>query len=513
MIHTRRGLAIAAAIVVMLGVAVMLDRRGETATGDRALLPGFDPALVSGLAWPARAPISDVTIAGVPRVELRRDAAIWRWTDPAGEAEPRAVDDVLAALRGARWHRRGNGEARGPQLVVTTAIGATTIIAGDSLGADQQWLAIGDRTVLVDAWVVRALFPEPLALRVRAPLAAAGQAQSISISPELRLTGSPRRRLERDHDLVLAPDVVGELERALVNLVVVELPRTPLPLAAMTISLDDALAVSDAGPCPGNSARHAIVGVRTGPGCVEEPAWQAMLAATERLRGPPESIVERRLVSAPLDVVRVTLADGSVLALDKRPRIADSDADPARVVELLTVLATPATTLEVPRVATPTASLTIATRSATVKIALYGGRLAGRYSEPLAARFDAAAYAILVRGARAYRDPTLWTEEPTTIHTLAIGGTTFTRGAVIGEWAGGDAAMLDRLATLLASLRGRGETPPAGAPIAIELAIVPPVGPATTHRLAVGTTTAGCAATVAGTTVLVDPEICTLLRR
>src|SRR5262249_38788243 len=65
------------------------------------------------------------------------------------------------------------------------------------------------------------------------------------------------------------------------------------------------------------------------------------------------------------------------------------------------------------------------------------------------------------------RDPTPWREEPTTIAALELDGTTYTRGAVIGEWTRAgpgrdDPAAVSKLVDALAAPRAPPH-PPAGA--------------------------------------------------
>jgi hypothetical protein len=518
-IATARQLALAAAIVLLLGVVLAIDVTRGAKASDRALVPGFHAESVTALVWPGRIAFAREEGAIVRDLRIARDSASstgWVWLAPAGEAEPRAIDDVLAALRGARWHRSAAPEVAGSagvSLVVERAGGALTIAIGEPFGEDQQWIVTGDRALLVDRWVVRALVPEPVALRVRAPLAHAAEAETIAVTPEVALQGSPRRivRLgERPIQLLAAPDVVEPLEHALADLLVIALPSRPVASGegARTISLDGVLVVTaGGGPCPDVPGSWAIVGARSGAGCVSETAWRRVVAAAERFALEPGALVERRPAPVPPD--RVVL-EGGVLDLARHPRVDDRDADPARIAELLAVLATPGEPVALPA-DRPLGELAIVAGDTTITLELYPGDTVARRGEPIGLRVGEGAHAILRRPARAYRDPTLWSEEPTTIRSITIDGVTFTRGAVLGEWMGpgADPARLDALAELLARLASRGDAPGAPrTPRTIEIVIEPPAGPVVTRSLVVGRGAAGCTATVSGAHVVVDPALC-----
>jgi hypothetical protein len=518
MIATRRGLAIAIAIAVVLaGLVLVLDLGRDDTAPDRQIAPSFVTERVAALAWTGGGP-APIRIVRDPRA-----GSGWVWIDPAGEAEARTVEAVLAALRGARWHRVAEASAAGRTTVVLTVEQATgeqlRVAIGQPLaGADQQWLVVGDRALLVDTWVARALAPEPVTLRLRTPLAGVAQAELVELvdlpAGDLALRGFPRRivKLAGERvELLAAPELVETIETALAELVVTELPRTPGTGRGLRILLDGALAVADAGPCPGGSA-HAIAGPRVGIGCVDEARWAAVIAAA-KIPGGYAQLVERR--PAPVQPTRITLDDGSVLDLAKRLRIGEHDADPARVNELLAVLVTPGEPVPLPAHPPRGELLVVAPGDFATTIVLYGDGILARRGEPIALRVGEGAYAILARPGRAYRDPTLWNEEPTTIRSLKVDNKTFTRGAVIGEWTGPgrvDAAALEQLAGLLASFQSHGDTAPpqVGRTREIELEIVPPSGPPTRRTLALRRAAGGCAATVNGAHVLVDAQLCVL---
>lgn len=512
MIATRLGLAVTAAIACLLAIVLALDLRRDTAPPDRAIAPGFDAATVTELAWRDR-----MQIARDPKSPTG-----WSWRDPAGSADARAIEAIFSTLRGAHWHRRADASAAGAIGDVLTVTGGTELriaIGQPIAGTEQQWIVIDDRALLVDAWVVRSLVPAPLALRVRAPLAAAAEASEIELDPGVRVRGTPRRLVaSSDGELLLAPGFADDLEAALAGIVVVELPRAPIGTPhGVRVLLDGKLVVAGAGPCPGSTTTIAIDGVH-GQGCVDGQAWSALLRASDAMRGPLEAVVERR--PAPGLPARITLADGAIVDLVKRPRVGDRDADPERITELLAVLGLPGEPVPLPATK-PTGSLVVAGHvGPAVTLDLYPGGVVARRGEPIALRIGDGSVAILARPGAALRDPTLWSEEPTTITAIAIDGTTYTRGKVVGEWTRSgagrdDPATLDKLAGALASPRGLGPRKAATtAPRhALTITITPPAGPRTSHAIALEPSGTECIATVEGASITVAAELCQLVTR
>ncbi|MBA2543634.1 MAG: hypothetical protein H0V17_28590, partial [Deltaproteobacteria bacterium] len=116
----------------------------------------------------------------------------------------------------------------------------------------------------------------------------------------------------------------------------------------------------------------------------------------------------------------------------------------------------------------------------------------------------------LARGGAAYLDTTLWSEEPTMIRAIQIGGTTLTRGAVVGEWTGGDAATIEKLARLLAAPQSIGDAAAPGDPRPVILTIAPPTGSPFERKLLLGGAAGKCAATIPAGNIALDPQICAL---
>jgi hypothetical protein len=519
MIASWKGLAVVAAIAVVLLVAVLADLARTPARLDRSLVPGFDPDRVTELVWER---------AGQPAVRVVRAGGAWQIHAPSSApADPRAIGDVLAALRGARWHRAGDALPSRTTLTVVSGTARQVLgIAVPIAGTEQSWLVAGGRGLVVDSWVARALDPPPLALRIRTPLAEVRGARAIVIEGELagdgarrvalRIEGRPRR-LVRPAELLLAAEVAGELERALAELAIVRQPTSPIAVHGLAISLAGAppggsvITLEIGGDCPGAVELVAVAGT-AGDGCIEPAGADAIERAVRRLAQPPETIVERRPV--PFEPRRVVLADGAALETSP-PQIGDRAANETRVAELLAVLAAPAEVA--PRPSTPAAQhLTVTSRTGdTITLDLFAERRIARRGEPVALRPAPGAWTVLVRRSRELRDLGLWLEEPTTISALQIDRTRYQRGAVIGAWTREppgplDASAVEALVAALAAPRALGFADDAPS-IAhrLTLSITPPVGAASERVLELGAPRAtGCPARAGGEAFLLPAAIC-----
>ena len=516
MIASLRGLIIVAAIAAVLVLAVVLDAGRSTDTTDRAVLPGFAPERVTELVW---------TRPGQPAIHVAR-AGAWQLTAPApAPADPDAIGEVLAALRGARWHRRSRVRGARPATTTLTIVsGADRQVLGlAETDADQGWLVTGDARLLVDSWVSRALDRELLTLRIARPLADPARAVTIVIEGEppassvpsarvdLRLTGTPRR-LVRPIELVLASEPASELARALSDVALVRLPDSPVSGHGLAITLSgDAggTTVELAGDCPGAPELVAITGT-TGDGCIARAAADAVVRAVARLLQAPAAIAERRLV--PFEPTQVVLPDGAALTTSPL-RVADRPADPPRVAELFAALAAPADLVALPATP-PTHHLVASAAGAKLTLDIFAGGVVARHGEPIALRLAPGAWQLLTRPSRELREPGLWLEEPTTITAVRIDDRRYERGAVIGTWSrqpagAADAATLEALATALAAPRALGFV--AGFPIThrVTLSVTPPVGAASEHVLELGAPRAtGCPARVGGDSVLLPASLC-----
>ena len=425
MIASRTGLAVLAAIALVLAAIVVLEPRPQPL--DRALAPGLDIAAVKDLQWGS--------------VHLVRDDKGWAWLDPPGRADPATVDAVLAALRGAFWHRVRDGEAASATLVA----GGRTFGLGPALGT-QRWIVREHDEVLVDDWVVRALFPEPLALRIRHPFAD---------PPPLAV------------HYAVAPEFLRDRAEAYAAVEVTSLP-----------------------PCAAGSELLA------GFGCVDSSKLAAAHALDDKPPPDPRPV--------PFAPIKIELPDHATIDLAKRPQLDGKDADPDRVAELVTALTSPAQFADLPA-AKPDNSFVVTGAHGEVRLDIYGQLLARR-GDPVALKLPASTWALLVRPAQAYRDTTRWLEDSATISSITIDSTTYTRGSTLGTWSGGDPALLEALASALATLRAPTGPAPTHVDHTITLSLTPPVGPARSHRLELG---AHCAASADGEPIALPLAACT----
>lgn len=501
MIATRRGLAAVIAVAAALVAIVLLDLAHAPAPVDRALVPGFDAAAVRELIWKRDGQLLRAVRYG--------DAWQLAGGRPAGvasaPADPAAIGEVLAALRGARWHRRGPAVAAATTLTVMAAT-STALGLGPALdGGDQRWVTARGAGLLVDRWVARALDRDELSLRIRRPLADAGRAIAITGEAALTLDGAA---LVAPVALRLAPGPVDALIRALRDAEIVRLPDGPIGAASLTITADRRR-LALAGACPGAPDLIAVGG-STGEGCIPAASATAIRAAIAALQRPPAELIERRPV--PFEPTQIQLAGG---ALDvTRLRLGDQPADPARVAELVAALAAPADV--VARPARPIGQLVVTGAAGAITLELFPERVVARRGEPLALRPAPGAWALLTRPVQALRDPAPWLEEPTTITAIRIDDRVYQRGATIGAWtrdgAPADGAALEALAAALAAPRVLAVL---AAPIAparrISLSVTPPVGAPARHAVILGVPrAAGCPAQIADATLLLPAAICAL---
>jgi hypothetical protein len=559
-----RGLIVLAAIAVLCAVLALCG--GAPGVVDHALVPGLDPDRVVSLAWTGapRTPLGrDVAIArarvedpsgsasgqerpgaedasgsasgpGRARVEDPSGSASgperWQWPDGA-PVEPAAVDRLLTALRGARWHRASEEDRAGrirATLTVTTAAGSYAIGLGEPLG-DQAWIVIDHRALLVDGWVAHALDAAPLELRVRRPLADLGgwvglrgaATCAVDVAAATVACGAAPVRLD--------PTVMATLARTLGDLAIVRLPDSPIArgsgleivvrvhaaeawqgvAAAQQVAPgeNEPRIVVLAGPCPGAPELRAILAT-TGDGCVAAETAGAIEALAGQLAGPPEAIADRRLAPS---AVRVTLLDGGVVDTTKRT-VNGAGAEPARITELVDALAASATIAAIPTTP-PRGQLVVVDRRGVATKLEVRGDVVVEPGQPFGRRPGAAQLAIVTEPSGALAVPVLWVEEPIRVASITVDGVTFTRGAVIGEWSGTTTPRrLDALADALAAPRAE-----LGAPVALDhphhisFVVAPPVGAAVRRELDVAPDGARCAARIDGQPRYVTRALCDAL--
>ena len=459
MIATTRGLLLLAIIAVALAILVVAVGPARTNIVDRAILPAAEPTELT------------VTHENEPPVVLVRRDGAWRWREPDVRADPATVDGILTALR-ARWHRTGTPAGRRHGSL---RVGNTLIEIGEPLaGTEQTWIIRGERALLVDNWVARALVPSRVELRVRLPFANIAGANVIDVDGV---------RLEGTHRLAPAPAwiepaAVAKFYDAAAAVEIVALGgQRGAPGLDVVV---DGRRVTRIGSC----GSRTLISTPDGDGCVETAAWNALELAVRALRDAP---LDNRPV--PFTPKTITFADGTVLG---------RDADPDRVRELVTALQTPGELAS--RKGTPTGKLVVD----DITLELFADGVA-RVGEPMMIRTPQ--IAIIARPASAYRDATRWREDVMTIQSIVVDAKTFTRGAVLGEWTGAkDPALVEALAATLATVRApRIDAAPKPAR-RISVTFAPPTGAPSTHTIEIGPR---CAGRVDGEPAMVPLDLCT----
>jgi hypothetical protein len=499
-IASLRGLVALAAAALVLAVVLVIDLVHAPAPVNHALVPGFDAERVASLRW--------------PDVQVRRSGEAWSvCTDPAPScqgwaADAGAVDSVVSALRGARWHRRAGSSAAG-SVTRTLAVDKLEIGLGAAVeGTDQRWLVIHKAALLVDGWVARALFPDKGALIDRDVLPGIVGASRIEIG---KVTIEAPCRVG---GLWVDPARCDAVEQALAAVKVdTILPSAPptdpgaLTVRFRTRSGAEHAATEARTPC--SSTRVALV-TGSGSACVDAATWHAAFVAAAPLSGPPAAIIDRR----PLPIVPVKLAlPGGTLDVTAM-RLDDKDADRDQVTALVAALSAPAEVAPLPA-GKPSATF-VATDKAGTSVTLdLVGEVLVRRGEPVALRPSREVLATITRPASALYDPTKWVEDPLVVAELVIDGVTYRRGAVVGEWTREPAGSVDPVAIeALATALSRVRAPQASAvgPIAhhVTVKLAPPVGAAATHALEIDSR---CAARLDGAPVQLDPGICAALAK
>jgi hypothetical protein len=554
-IASARGVVVAWLVAGLLALAALRGPgRATPAPGGRAIAPGFAADAVAALEW------SEPSAGRAATARVARSAGSptgWAIEAPAGAADAGAVEAVLAALRGGRWHREGPATLAEPAVArlevswrsAAAGAAALAIAIGPALAAPaasgeaQRWIAAGGRALLVDAWIARALAPGAGALRVRRPLAEIARAPQIELelagpgpasgagapgaAIRAALAGSPRR-LGGPHGPLLAPDVVREIEEALAA---IELAAGAGSAAGAGAAIAPGelrataggWTLEGAGRCAGPPGRWAVAGT-AGPGCVDARAWARAEAAVAQLRAPLTALVDPRPLAAGA-LARVVLGDRAVLELSGRPQIDGHEADPAAVAALLAALAGPAIAVVPAPGGDPRATLVATPRAgAGRELALYAPDLVVRGAagarEPVALRLPHAAWRALIAPRAVLRDPSPWREEPTAIASIAVGATTYARGATLGEWTRAgpgpdDPAAVDRLVAALAAPAARPAAGPIGAPRhRVALRVVAAGAPPTERALDLGRTAAGgCGAAIGDRALALPAEVCALATR
>jgi hypothetical protein len=284
-------------------------------------------------------------------------------------------------------------------------------------------------------------------------------------------------------------------------------------------TVSNEIEMAEAGTCDGERVR--VETNRYGAGCVERAAWQRALAAFEPFVRPTESsLVDTRIVPFALTGIRFntnpsSTTDQAELSLVGRPRLGTDDSvDLDRVNELLAALATPGTIVPRPTTAPRMQFDASGGDRIGTRITVFDGVIA-RMDEEFGLRPPPEAFAVITRPVTALLDPVLWREDATTITHVTLGGVTYQRGAVIGEWARTpagkvDPALVDTLVETLARVRGLASTGPPKIAYTVAVTFTPPTGEPVTHTLELGPPTPqGCAGRVDGKAVRLELPLCT----
>lgn len=500
MIATTRGLAILAAVAAALLVALVVAGPRSHRAVDRSLVPGLDTSRVAELVF----------TRGAQTIRITRAGNEWRWQDPPGLADPVAIDAVLTALRGGRWHRRAAAKVAGSPRAQLSVDGTSLGIGAPLAGSEQTWIVRGDDAVLVDTWVATALAPEPLALRQRHPLDCTA-ATSITATLPSGTVKVEATRLVEPRALWIDERWLEWLYDACAKIEIVALePGVRAAQAGLRIRTDGGGELTQVGACDRD---RILVDTSAGTGCIDAGALRELDGALRKLVDTPYQAIDLR----PLPIVpaELTLQDGTALELAARPRIGDADADPERVRELVAALSARGET-SIPLPATKPAAAIIAVDGAGTQVVLdLFDRAIARRGEQGAIQISPAQWATITRPTAVLRDPTRWREDPTTISSLTLDHVTYKRGAVLGEWtrepAGKvDPHLVDALAEAVATVRAPAGPPPKMIAHRLRVTMTPPAGAPTTHTLELAAPSdAGCAGRVDGTAVLLPLPLCT----
>lgn len=535
-----RGLALCTLALALAALWWVLGG-GETLPSPR--LWAGDPAALRELRWQR---------AGAPDVVLARRDGQWQVVAPApGPAEARRVDELLASLAGARWHRRGAASLAG-------APGARLSLDGEvlELGAalgEQQWVRWRGQAWLVDRWVTR-LLESPERLRDLALFPDAARAPVLELHGdawgELVVQGaaeiSPRRRR-------LDPVRLRAL-RAQLAALEVEPARRPAALGQERWSVrlaggprgDTSLLVG--GPCPGAPPATAALSSRLGEVCLADEALGALAGAISSAAAS-DAVERRPLASTAREVVRLRVAapgekprlalvrDGGrwrAELVDGEPPRAEVAVDAQAVARALEELAEPWQPAAL--VVAPALVELVAGHADGTEVVLTWGQSRGgawvrRGQEPLAlarsSSGSAGAMDLRLPGwLETLLDRTLWRVEPRAVQALVLDGVRVHRGSVLGEWIdargaalpNASAQVIEALLEELAAPRALRAAPPVPAQNLVELELEDPPARAAAsaplvHRLTVSRQGQRCLGQhPAGAGLELPPNVCTRVR-
>lgn len=457
MIASWRGIGVLVAIAVLLAAVLVVDLTRTHAPADRRLVHmHFDK--VRRLAW--------------GRFAATRAGTTWK----AGDVilDTAAVDDVLRTLEAATWHRRGGTPGT---IHATLDVDQTHIGIGDPLpGAEQTWIVVDGTPLLVDTWVARALVPGELALHVQHPFEGAARADRLVLhAPDVELVGHPRRL---GGNQLADAATVRELEQSLAD---VEIADVSMPSSGPSSVVLDGATTLVGGDCKtGMLATSGPYGHQ----CIDQLRWHDVIAAANAVHADLHPVV-----TSPKTIV---LPDGTI------------DAHDTAAAALVHALVTPGTIAE--STGKPLRTLTVDGAALDV---LPGDRVR-RGLDGAALKIAHDDWLALQQPVSAWADPTRWSEDPSAVTSIAVGGVTYRRGSVLGEWTPTKplrARELDALAGALAHVQAR-DAAPAPTTHTITVTLAPPVGAPAMHTLALG---AACAGRLDNQPVVFEPATCAAL--
>lgn len=496
MTASRAALVVLAAIAVMLAIAHL--------------------AISSGGGTGAHAPFAD--LVATPPTEL-----VWHGEGPPimiqhgemvlpskGPVDPAAIDDVVAALRGARWQRQAATAPAGARFKLD--VGGETLTIGPDVPGVGGWITRRHRAYLVDAWVIRALDRDALSLRVRPPFAGAlaglHHVELRGDDVDLVLDGTPLAvatpagpvRLGADAARAVADDLAGVRIESLVGVNA----ATPPARQHVTVIGAARADLDILGPCPDQPDQVQVAGTTAGSACVGVQAMIGLTFAAKQIAADPIGVADPHLVVAAPKSIK--LLSGATLAWRGATVEVDGAAtDDDAVARVVTAITGPTTPVALP---TPRPAPAGAFELDHVTFDLVGPDLVVERGAGYAHRVPGDVVAALRLTADELRDHVVVRTEPSLLTALAITERGATRQVAPND------AYAEQIAQAAQVLRvdrfggpGAGATP--RRTIVLTYAPPPTAGAqAEIHTIVLGT---GCNAAIDEAAVALPHDLCTLL--
>lgn len=451
------------AIVVALAAAVGITGGGRTIIERPLVAPGLSPADVSDIHI-ARKDEPPIAVVVQPREGSHPPPPLYVVSPVPGPADEAAVLDLISAVATARADRSvridsvpATAGLDAPRLQVRIdrmknasieiAVGAAVPASG------QVWLRVGDRGMLVSAWVAAALDRDLASLRRRQVFPPV-QINGIEIhgrGVDLVLAGIPLYRLDEGTRVRVAGGAVGRLEAHLAAVIVDILRDGDTSMTDLTVRVlggSEPYELSVHGPCPG-VPEHVLVGGSAGVGCVRATIIDGVVDAAAHLSTP--AAMERSLaVHGDLDIESIRAGAGAdAVVLARRGAgwvltLGDErvDADDDAVEAFFDALRKDGTPGPLP-VGAPVATWNVAFRSGAGETWRWyerGGKaplLVRRDDEPNSIIVPAETAAALRRLGPPLRNRTLLVVDAAMVNGLRATGlhpATLARGQLVGDW-------------------------------------------------------------------------------